>query len=277
MQRWVLVAFGLVLLVGPAAGAELEPKPVAVPFDLLITKHMVVNIKINGKGPYRVIFDTGAPISLLSTKLARESELLDKKVRRPAFALFAPPEFVKIKQLQLGELTAENVPVVVMDHPTLEAIGQVLGPIEGILGFPFFARYRMTLDYQAKRMTFVPNGYDPPDVLQALMASVLSMSQNRQPAAKVLAPAALWGLVVAKEADDADAGVTIKKVLAGSAAARTGLQPADRLLTLDGRWTDTVADCYRAASQVTPGTAAAVRIKRGEQELDVTVVPTAGL
>ena len=44
----------------------------------------------------------------------------------------------------------------VMDHPTVEAISKTVGPIDGIVGFPFFARYRMTLDYQAKKLTFVP-------------------------------------------------------------------------------------------------------------------------
>jgi membrane-associated protease RseP (regulator of RpoE activity) len=277
MTRFVLVAsVFLWLIVGPAV-AEADSKPVAVPFDLLITKHIVVQIKINGKGPYRVIFDTGAPVTLFSTKIAWETELVDKKSRRPGFGLFAGPDFVKVKTLQIGDLTAENIPVIVMDHPTLEAIAQVLGPIEGILGFPFFARYRMTLDYQAKRMTFVPNGYDPPDVLQAMLTTVMTMSQNRQPAAKVLAPAALWGFVVHKEADDADAGVPIKEVFPGSAAARAGLKPGDRLLTLDGRWTDTVSDTYRAAAEISARTETVVRIRRGEQEMELTVVPTTGL
>ena len=39
------------------------------------------------------------------------------------------------------------------------------GSIEGIVGFPFFARYKMTVDYAAKEMTFVPNGYKATDVM----------------------------------------------------------------------------------------------------------------
>jgi hypothetical protein len=261
----------------PASSAESEAKPVAVPFDLLITKHMVVDVKINGKGPYRVIFDTGAPVSLVTSKVATATGLLAKNARRPAFSLFATAGMVNAKTVELGALKAENVPVIVMDHPTVEAISQVLGPVEGILGFPFFARYKMTLDYQAKQMTFVPNGYDPPDVLQALMASIMSLPADRQSAAKVLAPAALWGMAVHKDPQDENAGVTVRDVLPGSAAAKAGLRPGDRLLTLDGRWTDTVVDCYRAAGHVKPGTAAAVRIKRGSQELDLSVTPLSGL
>ena len=32
---------------------EAGPKPIAVPFELLPTKHIAVQVRINGKGPYR--------------------------------------------------------------------------------------------------------------------------------------------------------------------------------------------------------------------------------
>ena len=42
-------------------------RPVSVPFELLKSGHMAVQVKVNGKGPYWLIFDTGAPTSLLNT------------------------------------------------------------------------------------------------------------------------------------------------------------------------------------------------------------------
>jgi hypothetical protein len=208
--------------------------------------------------------------------VARESGLL-KDMPKPAFTLFGNMGQVKIKSLEVGDLKAEDTTAIVMDHPTVEAISKALGPIEGIIGFPFFARYKMTLDYQAKQMTFVPNGYEPPDVMQALMATVMAMYSNKKPEPKVLAPAAQWGLVVQKEAGDDVAGVTIKEVRTGSAADAAGLKVGDRLLVLDSRWTDTVADTYAAAGYVKPGTAVTVRVKREGKELELTVKPTAGL
>ncbi len=249
-------------------------KPVTVPFDLLVTKHMVVEIKVNGKGPYRVIFDTGAPVSLLNSKVAKEAGLIDKNAARPLFNLFGPVEQTKIKALEVGDLTARGVPVIVMDHPTVEVISQILGPIEGIIGFPFFARYKMTLDYQKKEMTFVPSGYEPADVIQSLMENVLGRDT---PSVRVLAPAGLWGLVVAKDDKDEEAGVTVKQVLAGGAAAAAGLRPGDRLLTLDGRWTDSVTDCYTAVSFVKPGTEVEVTLRRDGRAVTRKVKPQVGL
>ena len=75
----------LPLLAEPPAVKPIEKpaaKPVVVPFELLKSGHMAVMIKVNGKGPYRVIFDTGAPINLLNNKLAKETGLLKDAMLR---------------------------------------------------------------------------------------------------------------------------------------------------------------------------------------------------
>ena len=88
-----------------------------------------------------------------------------------------------------------------MDHPTRRSRSgeEAVGPIDGIVGFPFFARFKMTLDYQAKTMTFVPNGFEPPDVMQDIMAAVTEAASDEP---KVLAPAGHWGMVAAKADDE---------------------------------------------------------------------------
>src|SRR5262249_18421566 len=134
----------LFLIAAPLCADSPERKPVTVPFDLLITKHMVLKVKINGKGPFRVIFDTAAPVSLLNAKTAKAAGVLGKDSKQPAFSLFGPVAPSKIQTLEIGALKAEGVPVIVMDHPTVGVISSLLGPIEGIIGFPFFARYKMT-------------------------------------------------------------------------------------------------------------------------------------
>jgi hypothetical protein len=253
---------------------ELAAKPLRVPFDLLKTQHMVVDVKINGKGPYRLIFDTGAPINLINTQVAKASGILPKDFRPPPFALFGSVGQFKIKTLQVGDLKAENLTTMVMDHPTVAAISNALGPIEGIVGFSFFARYKMTIDYQAKVMTFVPVKFNPPDMMQNMMKLLLTRNPN---AKRVLAPAAHWGFRVTKEGEDEEAGVIVQQVLGGSPAAKGGLRVGDRLLTLDGRWTDTVKDCYAAAAQIPSGTAVRLMVRRGDKEVALTVTAQPGL
>jgi S1-C subfamily serine protease len=96
-------------------------------------------------------------------------------------------------------------------------------------------------------------------------------------ASEQLAPAALWGFTVAKEANDLQAGVTIKEVLRQGPAALAGIQPGDRLVSLDGRWTDSVTDCYRAAAYVKPGTETRIVVERQGKEMELFVKPALGL
>ena len=82
---------------------------------------------------------------------------------------------------------------------------------------------------------------------------------------------------MAVEKKDDEPGVVIKKVLAKSAAESAGVQVGDRLLTLDDRWTDTVADCYTAAGYAKAGTATTIRINSQGKEMELTVTPDSGL
>lgn len=282
MRRLALLLILLLWAAPAAAQAPPRPKddpPVVVSFELLRTRHMAVNIKVNGKGPYRVLFDTGAPMSVLTSKVAREAGLVQGKPK-PSLSLFGSTGGpVTAKTLDLGGLQARDVPLVVMDHPTVKELALLVGPLEGIIGFPFFARYRLTMDYKERKLTFVPSGYEPPDVLQAMMAEVegLMGGPGKKPTTRILSPAAQWGFVVTKDKDDDDPGVTVKEVLPGSAADRAGLKPGDRLLTVDDRWTDSVLDLFTAAGFIKPGREVKVVIKRDKKDLTLIVKPMVGL
>ncbi len=249
-------------------------KPVVVPFELLRSRHMAVDVKINGKGPYRLIFDTGAPTNLINNKLAKEAGVL-KKDDKPAIPLFGMGGAKTLDTFEIGGVKMEKMPVMVMDHPTVTALSNALGPIDGIVGFPFFARYKTTVDYEKKELTFVPNGYEPADAMQALMQKMMS-GQKGKPEPAIASPAGLWGFAIEKaDGDEAD-GVVVKEVFTGSAAAAAGLKKGDRVLTLDGRWTDTIVDTFTAASLVKPGRAAVVVVKRDGKEVKLTITPVKG-
>ena len=260
-----------------APKADAPPKAVVVPFELLPSGHMVVMVKINGEGPYRLIFDTGAPITLLDNKVAKAAGLL-KDTPEPLFSIFGSRGEVKVKELQVGEQAVQDMTAIVMDHPTVQAISNAFekklgGPIDGIVGFPFFARFKITLDYQAKTVTLLPNGFKPPDVMKALMTALMAGADGPT----VLSPAAQWGMIAVKDADDKEDGVVVKDVLPNGPAATAGLKAGDRLLTLSGRWTDTLVDLYTAAGYVKPGDTAAVVVKRDGKEMTLKVKPSAGL
>jgi S1-C subfamily serine protease len=123
-------------------------------------------------------------------------------------------------------------------------------------------------------MTFVPTNFQPVDMMDNLMK--ILMSSQGKTAPKIVAPGGLLGFKVHKDADDQEAGVDVKEVLPNSPAAKAGLKEGDRLLTLDDRWTDSVADCFIAASRLLPGTPARAVILRAGKEKELKIEPIPG-
>jgi len=256
-----------------------DDRPVVIPFELLKSRHMAINVKINDKGPYRVIFDTAAPTNLLNNKIAKEAGILgkDEGGKKDGLPFSTVRGSKSIKKFEVDGITLEGMPTMVADHPAVAAISEAVGPVEGLIGYPFFARYKMTIDYQKKEMTLVPNGYVPGDTMQAMMDKLLSGTGGKKPEPTVIAPAAVWGFAVDKDKDDAADGVKVTEVLAKSPASAGGLKVRDRLMRLDGRWTDSVSDTFIAASSVKPGKAVTLVVKRDGKELMLTVTPGKGL
>ena len=74
----VFVAVFLTSAPCPAQAPE-GKTPVVVPFKLLPSRHMLLDVTVNGKGPYHLIFDTGAPLNLIGSRVAKESGLLKNR------------------------------------------------------------------------------------------------------------------------------------------------------------------------------------------------------
>src|SRR5262245_21948482 len=275
MTRRSLLAAALMGLgvVVPAPAAE--PAPVSVPFEILqkgelLSGHIAVQIKINGKGPYRFIFDTGAPVNMLSTRVMKEADLVGPNLKRPKnVSPISAAQQILVDKMELGGLVATDQPAIVLDHPTIKMMAEAFGPLDGLVGFPLFARHRTTIDYQARKITFAPNGFEPADVVQNILTTMLSrMRGGKEEPVKILAPAAQWGLRLGdKKSEDDEPGVTVADVLPGSAAARAGVKAGDRLLTIDGRWTDSLADSLRAAEAIKPGRTVELVLRRDGKQL----------
>jgi hypothetical protein len=258
----------------PAAKAvKAKVKKAVVPFVMLPTNHMLVEARINGKGPYHLIFDLGAPITLLNNTVSEASGVV--KDDAPRAFLFGMRGEAEVEELQAGELTVTKLPVIVFDHPLLKALGDMMGrKIDGIMGFTLFARYKTTIDYQAHLMTFEPVDYEVRDLVKDLQDRMLGPKVARH---RVLAPLGLWGIRLGAPIGGIDApGVPIAAVIAGSPAEKGGLKPGDVITTLDGRWTASITDVYAAAADAKPGHAAEVVILRDGQEMRLTVTPAEG-
>jgi membrane-associated protease RseP (regulator of RpoE activity) len=267
----------LVLGSGSACPAQVPDAPadaaisVEVPFEMLPSNHMLVEVMLNDEGPYRLIFDLGSPVTLIGNRAARDAKVVDG--RAPTSFLFAAKGEAEVESMRVGELTAEAVPVIVMDHPVVSALGKMLDkPIDGLVGHSFFARYKTTIDYQAKTMSFEPVEHEIRDFIRDLPDRMMGPKVARR---IILEPAALFGIDLEDSADDRD-GVRIASVVPGSPAEEAGLEPGDLLTSLDGRWTVDEADAFDAASKVRPGEPVELTVRRGEETRTLSLTPAVG-
>jgi Aspartyl protease/PDZ domain len=244
-----------------------------VPFEMLPSNHMLVEAKINGKGPFHLIFDLGAPVTLLSNRVSEATGVVNANA--PRSFLFGMRGEAEVDKLQVGDLTATKLPVIVLDHPILKALEEMTGhQLDGLIGFTFFARYKTSIDYHAHKMTFDPIEYQVRDLLKELPDRLMGPKVARQ---RVLAPLGIWGVRLGEPTGGLTSpGVPIVEVHGGSAAARAGLKPGDVLITVDGRWTTSIADVFHAAADVSSGREAIVVIHRDGKEQSFTIRPIDG-
>ncbi len=272
----VVLAGGLLGGARPSCADEPPGKPVAapvavsVPMELTRTRHALVSVKVNGAGPFRLVFDTGSPLTFISGRAALKAGLITpERAKQPSF--FGMRGQFAVKTLAVGAVELGNFNLLVMDHPVIDVLSRYEGEIDGIIGYSFFSRYRTVLDYEAGKMTLTPVDYQPQDVMSGLVTRLFTAAPQR----KVLGSPALWGLEV--DRPDDHPGMRITRIYPGGAAAAAGLKVGDRITTLDGWWTDSLEDLHQAAGQVAPGQLAELRVVRRGKELAVRVRPRGGL
>lgn len=110
----------------------------------------VVELKINGKGPYRFILDTGATITVISEKLSRELSLSAPAGMQPVpVGGGAPPAIVAIHEVSVGDAVLEDM------IAALAPSGMLLKGEDaprGVLTAASFPGYLLTFDYPGKRI-----------------------------------------------------------------------------------------------------------------------------
>jgi hypothetical protein len=123
-----------------------------------------VHVHVNGRPDTEAIIDSGAVVSIVSTRLASSLPIRSLGDFQGTFyGLLGEPIQVKfgiLDSLQLGEVTVTNVPVAIMPDDKMRFL---LSKREGrefrmdlLLGSNLLKEFRLELDFDHKRVTFIP-------------------------------------------------------------------------------------------------------------------------
>jgi hypothetical protein len=145
----------------PPSGASIDGDAAAVtlPFQLL-NNHIYVGAKVNGKGPYTFIVDTGGH-NLVSPRVVRELGLqtIGSAAMSGAGEKTSESGFTRVAEISLGAVRMRNQLgfVVPIYDESIEGIA-----VDGMVGFELFRRFAVRIDYGHNTLTITnPTRFDP--------------------------------------------------------------------------------------------------------------------
>ena len=248
-----------------------------IPYKRTLTNHYLVRVRINGKGPFNFLVDTGAPALFIGTNAARKIGLEAN----------AEDFWTSVEQFDIeGGARLQGLKARVEDPFQLEgmnALGLPGATIDGILGFTVLARFKMEFDPRSDRMTWTRLDYEPkepfvprdpanrqaPAEVQAmnLLGPAMKLAAvflGKQPE-DTLEPQGLLGLVLGESENPNEPRIEIVRVWPGSGAEKAGLQAGDRLVSIGQRTANSLQTVHEAMAQTKVGDEISLVVKRGPE------------
>ena len=130
-----------------------------VPFEL-VNNHIYVDVHLNGKGPFRLLFDTGGS-NVVTPQVAKELgvEAQGTLEIRGAGEKSEDAGVAKLDTVRLGGATLRDQLFVVVPFDELSAVEGL--PVQGLLGYEIFKRFVVTIDYPGRKLTVHTPGTFP--------------------------------------------------------------------------------------------------------------------
>ena len=217
-------------------GAVLPASAVAVPFRMFRGGRMLVSARLEEAGagwksaPLSLLVDTGASAcAIFDDAVAEQIGRADRWPRlrdMPFHTVLGERrmDLVVAPRLTLiGASTPVSEPAVEVGLTARRSLpdlqGELPDPVHGLLGYSFFRRFRLVLDYADEVLWLTPTG---------AAASVVATAPGAL--TRVASPVSGTGLVLERPWGK----LAVAAVIAGSPAAGSGVQAGDAVISIDG-------------------------------------------
>ncbi|HLO19310.1 MAG TPA: aspartyl protease family protein, partial [Sphingomicrobium sp.] len=125
---------------------------VTVPFQLL-NNHIILDVKVNGKGPFPFLLDTGGHLVLTpSTLKALSLTSKGESASGGGGEALTTNGYARVERIDAGGATLSNQTAVTLDFSPVDVEGIQLG---GMIGLEFMERFIVRIDYGRRRITIM--------------------------------------------------------------------------------------------------------------------------
>src|SRR2546429_8845779 len=137
-------------------GAPASTTPGEVPFEMAPPNDaaIIVPVKINGRGPFKFVLDTGATFTCIDQKLVDELKLPESRGQF-GVGVLTPTEgavkLVNIDTLEVGNVKATELKACAIEFSRLQTDGL---DAHGLVGLNFLKSFRMTIDFKKQVLHF---------------------------------------------------------------------------------------------------------------------------
>lgn len=285
--------FGVIMLacfagVSPAPAqdkpsADSPTKSVEIPYRLTDTQHVMVRVKINGKGPFNFIIDTGAPAFIMTEAVAKK---VGAKSEKP---------WVTFDKVELeGGLVIDKPKGIATDMFQLKgmnSMGLAGCELHGVIGYNILAQYRIQYDFTATKLVWTPVKFEVPapkriarkdDKVDMSGQGGLELMGEIMPFLAALGgikpnydyrPRGFAGIELEEKSGD----LIVKNIIAESPAAKAGLKTGDKITVAKGKTIESASDLLDAIAKLPIGTKLKLNVKRGDESREVTIELGKGL
>jgi hypothetical protein len=262
----------------PKKEEESDAKTFQVPYKLTEVKHVLVRAKINGKGPFNFILDTGAPALFVSTGLAKKLGVEPDDKGWGTFDKFEIEGGVSIPKAK-GRIEDP------FQLDGMNSLGLIGVELHGMIGYNILARYKLEFDFTKDKMTwteldFVPMepkglggkaGSADMDAMAGMVKLVTAFLGKKTPPEPVGR-----GFLGLEWKDDKD-GMEVKSILADSPAAKAGVKAGDRISKAKGKTISNAEDIRKAMADLKAGDSLDLTLLRAGKTIEVTVKAGEGI
>ena len=262
------------------ADTSKQAKTFEVPFKTTIPKHIVIRAKINGKGPFNFILDTGAPALFVATKVGEKAGLKGDSKKWSAIDRFEIEGGVVVKNARARVETPFQL-------EGMNGMGLAGLEIHGLLGYDILAKYRMEIDFTRDKMTWTELDYTPKlpamrgggggggqgglEMMGGMMKTFGAlMGRKSTPDVSLRG---FYGMTLV----EGDEYPKVSQVLDKGPAGVAGLKVGDIITKVDGRSITNIADILTRAGRLAPGAEVKVSVQRGDKTTEITITTGEGI